>query len=713
MDINGFREALETTPWWVSSVFEETDDVLNAWELLYNSVVDEYIKVRKAKVRTDSLPWVTTDIRKIMNRRYRLLNKWQRDKDPQTHHQYKEARNLVRKELRKAESKYWRQEFEKAKKAKEFWQTVKRVERKKVIKRLGPIEDENGQIHTEDASKAEVLNTFFSNVGQELAEKLPGSQKEQYSFINRITPTIDSVSVDNQHLSKQLGKIKPEKATGPDNIRAKDLSIAGEFIMNGIRGLFEKILHQKEFPQNWKCGKLKVAYKSGMPTNRGSYRPLSMLSILSKMLEGQICKPIDQHAERNKLYSTKQWGYSEGKSTKILLLLLTEKWKTAIDRGKVVGVLYIDLRKAFDSISHDILLEKLKGFGICGNLFGIVENYLNNRQQYTEVNGSRSKKCEVLYGVPQGSVLGPKMFKIFVNDLPENIKDGELYMFADDTTAYFIGSNVEEVIDGLNRIADTIHHWCIDNKLTINTEKTQAMLITGQKFVGPLRRLSIGGETIQFVDSARCLGVQIDKGLNWSKQVKSVAKSFSAKLSKLKRMKFLQRKVLEEIYYKSVIAGVVYCISVWGNCDTAKLNEIEKMHKRAAKLIYDVKGGEDPLEIANWKPISYLYKRRVATIMHEVHSNKLNIELTEMFEKKRYSKTRGTNNYVIPRPRTEHGRSSFCYRGPLTWNNLPESVKTLSTSEFKKKLRFCELEKIHYGKEAAIGTNKKDDFIYF
>ena len=308
--------------------------------------------------------------------------------------------------------------------------------------------------------------------------------------------------------------------------------------------------------------------------------------------------------------------------------------------------------------------------------------------------------------------MGPKML-IFVNDLPENIKDGELYMFADDTAAYFIGSNVEEVIDGLNRIADTIHHWCIDSRLTINTEKTQAMLITGIKFVGPLRRLSIGGKDIQFVDSARCPGVHIDNSLNWDKQVKSVAKSFSAKLSQLKRMKFLQRKVLEEIYYKSVIAGVVYCISVWGNCATAKLNELGRIHKRAAKLIYNVKRDEDPLEVAKWRPISYLYKRRVATIMHEVHSDKLSIELTELFEKNKYSKTRRTNNYKLPRPRTEHCRSSFSYRGPLTWNNLPESVKALSTSEFKKKLRFRELEKIHYEKEASIGTNKKNDFIYF
>ena len=128
---------------------------------------------------------------------------------------------------------------------------------------------------------------------------------------------------------------------------------------------------------------------------------------------------------------------------------------------------------------------------------------------------------------------------------------------------------MEEVIDGLNRMADTIHHWCIDNKLTINTEKSQAMLITEQQFVGSMRTLSIGGEDIQFVDSARFLGVHVDNCSNWSKQVKYVAKSFSAKLSQLNRMKFLQRKVLEAICYKSVIAGVVYCISVWGICATA------------------------------------------------------------------------------------------------------------------------------------------------
>ena len=177
-----------------------------------------------------------------------------------------------------------------------------------------------------------------------------------------------------------------------------------------------------------------------------------MLSIVSKIFEGVICRPIECHAQKHKLYSDKQWGYSEGKSTEILLLLLTETWKHIIDRGEIVGALFIDFRKAFDAIDHHILLEKLQGFGISGSAYEIIEDCLTDRHQFTEirVNGSRSQAGSISYGVPQGSLLGPKMFKIFVNDLPESVKEGEVYMYADDTTAYCVGKCIEEAVDHLN-----------------------------------------------------------------------------------------------------------------------------------------------------------------------------------------------------------------------------------------------------------------------
>ena len=418
--------------------------------------------------------------------------------------------------------------------------------------------------------------------------------------------------------------------------------------------------------------------------------------------------------KKHKLFSDRPWGYSEGKSTETLLLLLTETWKHIIDRGEIVGALFIDFRKAFDVIDHHILLEKLQGFGISGSAYEIIEDYLTDRHQFTEINGSRSQAGSITYGVPQGSLLGPKLFKIFENDLPESVKKGELYMYADDTTAYCVGKCIEEVVDHLNTITKELNEWCVKNKLTVNTEKTQAMIISAKPFIGPLHKLSFGNDTIEFVTETRCLGINIEYRLKWNKQVKNVAKGFSAKVAQLKRLSFLPRKVLEEIYYKSVIACVVYAISVWGTCSKATFNELEKIHERAARLIYNIPAARDPLSSANWKSLSYIYKRRLSLVMHDIYYENAPKELTEMFQKQHTQRGRNQHNLVIQRPRSEHGRNSLIYRGPLTWNLLsPEAKSCHNRGTFSRKLKDCKLDNISYCKEASIGTNKDKDYIYY
>ena len=590
----------------------------------------------------------------------------------------------------------------------------KKVQRKRISNRIGPIEDENGVIHTEDSAKAGIINDFFASVGSNLAKNLPEVEHQNFQFITRVTPSLGKIDVDEEYLKKQLRKIKPEKASGPDNVKARDISMIGNSLLDGLQGLFGRVIINKKLPLDWKCAKLKASFKKGDSKKSENYRPLSMLSVVSKMFEGQVCRPIDSHAAEHKLYHDKQWGYAEGRSTETLLLLLTEKWKQHLDQGKIVGSLFIDFRKAFDSVDHRILLEKLQAIGISGDIYELVENYLNDRKQFTEINGSRSDSKGISYGVPQGSLLGPRLFKIFINDLPNVVENGLLYMYADDTTAYCVGDNVDQVVDGLNQITTRLHSWCLENRLTINTEKTEAMILSRKHFIGPLKQLSLGENNIEFVAETKCLGVTIDKALKWNKQVKRVVNDFSAKLSQLKRLKFLSKKVLEEIYYKSIVPCVVYSLSVWGTCSKTLFNEIEKMHERAAKLIYEVHSCKDPLTAVGWKPLEHIYKRRIAILMYDIYNERVPNELQGEFKKNLFGRGQEKLTMEIPRPRTEIGRNSVKYRGPLIWNLLTTETRACKTKDtFKTKLKECKLDMISFQREAAIGTNKKKDYMYY
>ena len=181
---------------------------------------------------------------------------------------------------------------------------------------------------------------------------------------------------------------------------------------------------------------------------------------------------------------------------------------------------------------------------------------MQGRSQYVQLNESKSKTRTISYGVPQGSLLGPRLVSLYINDLPSTIKSSELCLFVDDSTFYSIGSNIEEVIDALNETWKQIFTWCCENKLTIHTGKSEVMLLTNRNFIGPLRPVSINDQEIKYVKTASFLGIVIDNHLRWDAQAQRVSKSFAAKVCQLKRMRFLPVKVQGEIYFKTIIAAV-------------------------------------------------------------------------------------------------------------------------------------------------------------
>ena len=560
-------------------VFDDIDDMVFTWESMYKDILSEFIQTRNAKVKSHSLPWINREIKKLMNRRYKALQLWQKSRhNNDLREEYKRLKNLVNRELKAAEADYWNEKFTKSSSSKEFWNTVKQLKRQNINKEgVTALLNQDGKVITSDPEKADLLNDFFVEVGEKLAEKFEDiSNDGENSLITRVTPISADIYTNQPLLSHQISVLKVNKAAGHDNILPKDLKTAGESILPGMKMIIDKSFKDCKFPNYWKIAKVKSAYKKGPKVERKNYRPLSLLSIPSKVHEGQICYHLDNHMNANGAKTPNQWGFSEGKSTELLLLHMTEIWKYALDQGKVVGVLLIDFKKAFDSINHNIMMKKLRGCGVSGPLLRLLENYLQGRSQYVQLSESNSKTRTISYGVPQSSQFGPRLFSLYVNDLPSTIKSSEVSLFADDSTFYSIGSNIEEVIDALNETGKQIFTWCCENKLTIHTGKSEVMLLTNRNVIGPLIPVSINDQENKYMKTASCLGIVIDNHLRWDAQAQRVSKSFAAKVCQLKRMRFLPVKVQEEIYFKTIIAAVTYAITVWGTCSPALFEKFRK-----------------------------------------------------------------------------------------------------------------------------------------
>ena len=221
--------------------------------------------------------------------------------------------------------------------------------------------------------------------------------------------------------------------------------MTGETGAEGHYHIAEKSITSCKYPTQWKTARVRCAHKKGSTLECGNYRPVPLLSIPGKLLESIVYKQIDNHPNDNNLISNGQWGFRKGRSAEQLMLSMTEKWKQAFDNGKVVGVIFVDFQKAFDSICRKKLSMKLHGSGISANLHEWIMNYLQDRKQYITINGEASENKQIEYGVPQGLLLRPRLYGVHANDLPNSSAYASIEMFADDSTAYYIGNSVDEV----------------------------------------------------------------------------------------------------------------------------------------------------------------------------------------------------------------------------------------------------------------------------
>ena len=355
---------------------------------------------------------------------------------------------------------------------------------------------------------------------------------------------------------------------------------------------------------------------------------------------------------------------------------MTETWRAALDSGKVVAVAFIDFKKAFDCVSHDILEMKLKrDFGITGTLLDWIKSYLHGRHQFTVLNGVKSEPLQVSSGIPQGSVLGPTLFTLFTNDLPASVNSGSLYMYADDTTAYCIAESADIAIAQLNMTLKEVYMWCLTNRLTPHPGKSEVMLLSKGAPMGPYPPVLLGTSILRCVTKTRLLGMIVDHNLSWVPHALETKKSFANKLNLLKRFRFLPKDVLKDFYFKVILPSVKYGLVLWGSCCNSDIiDSIERLHCRAARVIFNLPKDMptyDVLSYDQWSTFSLYYKLDILRLFYKAfHNDSLPEPLTKSISENHshgYS-LRGKEFFAIPRFNSRFMKGSLRYRGSVLWN---------------------------------------------
>ena len=558
---------------------------------MFTLITNKHAPLVTRKVRSQHTPWLTSEIKKLMNKRDYLKNKATRTKSRYFYEAYKFARNKTNKIVEKAKSKHFQHTINNnSKNPKQLWKSVNLIRGKGSKTTNVSTLKINEETITGDKNIADAFNSFFVSVGPSLSENLPESEKSYSDYVQHsIYETFSFSEVSENDTLKLLCGLKESKAAGLDKINAKLVKDSAEVICPTLTKIFNRSLQQGIFPEDLKNAFVSPIYKNGDKSDCSNYRPISILSTIAKVLEKTVYNQLISYLNENNILSNSQFGFRKQHSTTTSLLNATNNWLLNIDKGLINGVLFLDLRKAFDTVDHKILIEKLKLYGITGVALKWFISYLEKRYQSCKVNNVKSSRKLIECGVPQGSNLGPLLFLLYVNDLPNCLDQAKPSMFADDTSITASSESVEELEALLNSDLDNIYQWLVANKLTLNVSKTEYMIIGSRHNLSKINmdpKIKIGGESISRVKTTKSLGMVIDDKLKWEDHIDSISRKVSSGIGAIKLIKsYVPKDCLNQIYNALVQPYFDYCSLVWQNCKLELQLKLQKLQNRAARII--------------------------------------------------------------------------------------------------------------------------------
>ena len=419
-----------------------------------------------------------------------------------------------------------------------------------------------------------------------------------------------------------------------------------------------------------------------------NYRPISILPVVSKAFEKEVFRQVYRYLSESSLLSKFQSGFRPKHSTVTALIQMCDEWLENMDNGKLNGVVFIDIKKAFDSINHRILLNKMnEQFGIFGVELKWFESYLTNREQQCNVNEELSSNKIITCGVPQGSILGPLLFLLYINDLPDCLKSTNPCMYADDTQIFSSSYDANELVVSLNSDLAHVCNWLKENRLQMHPSKCKMMFIGSPYNLNNImceEPVVANAKPISRIATQMRLGVKLDENLNWDSHIEMICKKASAAIGAMKRIKpFVPMHTLESIYKSLVQPYFDYCSPLWDTCGKLLRDKLQRFQSRAARVLtganYDTRSA-DLLNMLSWDTLENRRSGAKSVLMYKILNDHTAPGLRGSLVRREIDQTnyhlRNTaTNLTIPQPKREFLKKSFKYSGAMLWNQLPNEAK--------------------------------------
>ena len=687
-----FRNALSNVDWSLVYNSEDPNEAYRIFLSIYKSVMDQTIPMKCAifnKYRNKLNPWMTIGLMKSFRNKQKLYSKLNSCKCQVQYEVIKQRyiayRNLYNILIRKSKKLYWSKKFTDAKNSvKQTWANINCLLNQSKDKSNFPDSFIQNNIEiTNDRDIADSFNKYFVNVGPNLAKTIPACPNHELNLDGDYAHSFSITPTDPLEILNVIEKLKPKTSTGYDEISTKCVKETCLPIAEPLSHIMNLSFSQGKFPSDMKLAQIVPVFKSENKQYFNNYRPISLLPAFSKIAEKLMYNRLYKYLSIHNIISNSQYGFRKNISTDLAILELQNRVIENLSNGKTCIGVFLDLSKAFDTLDHNILLKKLAFYGVRGVAFEWFRSYLENRLQFTKYKSASSQRLEITCGIPQGSILGPLLFTLYINDLPKICNSCSPILFADDTNLLFSGRDLPTLINEINSQLNLLSQWFILNKLSLNVSKTKFILFTSQHNTPiPNRDLIINGEVIESVDSIKFLGVIIDKNFKWKEHISHKCNTIAKTLSVFTRIRhFIPTEILKVLYHSLITPHLTYGIVAWGMMDTKESKRLSILQKRAIRLMANCKynAHTGPLfKLHNLYTIDDIFKIQCGKLLVNRLKSKLPQYLINLLPISDSTHSYNTRTPYIIRPHiinSSYRKQHLSYKLYNLYNELPDSLK--------------------------------------